>query len=286
MNSRPRGLSGTGHAITEFPTHWPDDYRELVEQRIELIESNPNIALIEQPEYKRRWNVEPWEQHEERALREWLLGRLEAPEFWSRRRADERRKLADRVRRDAEFMQVAELYRGRADFDVTALVAELVESDAVPFLPVLRYKPTGLRKRARVGATTWELQRREDATRRQSARSRCRPSTRPPTSWIRRSGVCAESWTCPRSVSSATRTPSAKRIRRLVIGWAGWDHLQQAKALAAYYVRMKEQEGWAPERLTAAPRRSARTDPVAEAVAQRARPRVRHRHGRLFRRFR
>ena len=35
----------------------------------------------------------------------------------------------------------------------------------------------------------------------------------------------------------------------LVIGWAGWDHLQQAKALAAYYVRMKEQEGWAPERL-------------------------------------
>ena len=35
----------------------------------------------------------------------------------------------------------------------------------------------------------------------------------------------------------------------LVIAWAGWDHLQQAKALAAYYVRMKEQEGWAPERL-------------------------------------
>jgi hypothetical protein len=35
----------------------------------------------------------------------------------------------------------------------------------------------------------------------------------------------------------------------MVIGWAGWDALQRAKALAAYYLRMKEQEGWSPERL-------------------------------------
>src|SRR5262249_9642965 len=35
-----------------------------------------------------------------------------------------------------------------------------------------------------------------------------------------------------------------------VIAWAGWDHLQQAKALATYYVQMKESEGWSGERLT------------------------------------
>ena len=35
-----------------------------------------------------------------------------------------------------------------------------------------------------------------------------------------------------------------------VIAWAGWDHLQQAKALATYYVQMKESEGWSKERLT------------------------------------
>ena len=35
----------------------------------------------------------------------------------------------------------------------------------------------------------------------------------------------------------------------LVIVWAGWDHLQQATALASYYLDMKENEGWAPERL-------------------------------------
>jgi hypothetical protein len=36
----------------------------------------------------------------------------------------------------------------------------------------------------------------------------------------------------------------------LVVAWAGWDHLQQAQALAAFYLNMKEQEGWLPERLT------------------------------------
>ena len=34
-----------------------------------------------------------------------------------------------------------------------------------------------------------------------------------------------------------------------VLGWAGQDHLQRARALAAYYLRMKTDEGWPPERL-------------------------------------
>ena len=35
----------------------------------------------------------------------------------------------------------------------------------------------------------------------------------------------------------------------LLIGWAGWDQLQQAKALAAWYSEVTEQEGWPVERL-------------------------------------
>ena len=62
---------------------------------------------------------------------------------------------------DAEFLQVAALYRGRPDFDVAALVAELVEAEAVPLLPILRYTPAGLRKRE-VWERTWDLQREED----------------------------------------------------------------------------------------------------------------------------
>jgi hypothetical protein len=35
----------------------------------------------------------------------------------------------------------------------------------------------------------------------------------------------------------------------LPIAWAGWNHLQQATALAGYYVDMKDGEGWDPARL-------------------------------------
>ena len=68
--------------ITELPAHWPAAYRQLVERRIAIIESDRNIALIEQPEYKRRWNTEPWEEQQERALRAWLLSRLEGSRHW------------------------------------------------------------------------------------------------------------------------------------------------------------------------------------------------------------
>jgi hypothetical protein len=132
-----------------------------VEQRIALIETNRNIGLIEQPEYKRRWNTEPWESQLERALRSWLLDRLESYFDFDGRMNGEGRptakidialisiaRLADVARQDADFMQVGELYRDNAAFDVTRLVAELVEAESVPMLPILRYKPSGLRKRA------------------------------------------------------------------------------------------------------------------------------------------
>ena len=59
--------------ITEVPAEWPEEYKKVVERRIELIESDRNIALIERPEYKRRWNTEPWDEQYEKALRSWLL---------------------------------------------------------------------------------------------------------------------------------------------------------------------------------------------------------------------
>jgi hypothetical protein len=94
--------------------------------------------------------------------------------------------LADKVRRDAEFMEVDGLYRGRPDFDLTELVVERVASESVPFLPVLRYKDSGLRKRA-IWEQVWDLQRREEkrsnrpksngARNRKWATFQCHPST-------------------------------------------------------------------------------------------------------------
>ena len=69
--------------ITEIPAHWPDAYREVVSRRIDKIASDRDIALIERPECKRRWAAESWDSQVERALRGWLLDRLEAPGFWA-----------------------------------------------------------------------------------------------------------------------------------------------------------------------------------------------------------
>ncbi len=70
-------------------------------------------------------------------------------------------KLTDVASKDADFMQVAERYRDDPAFNVLALVEELVNAETVPLLPVLRYKDTGLRKRA-AWEKSWELQRHED----------------------------------------------------------------------------------------------------------------------------
>src|ERR1019366_4592128 len=68
--------------IKEIPSHWPEAYRRLVEKRIALIESNRDIALIERPEYKRRWNLPSWREMESAALKSWLLDRIEANPIW------------------------------------------------------------------------------------------------------------------------------------------------------------------------------------------------------------
>jgi hypothetical protein len=259
--------------ITELPAHWPAAYRQLVERRVALIERDRNLALIEQPEYKRRWNTEPWEQQQGCALREWLLARLEDPRYWPAPELTSCAHLADKVHRDPEFMEVASLYRGRPDFDITELVVELVESESVPFLPVLRYKETGLRKRA-IWEQVWGLQRREDATEAEvrgqgaAAGGEAQQQTEikrrqkqevgdipVPPKYDTKDFVSTTCWrlrgkldvpkdrfiTYPFCNRDADRTP--------VIGWAGWDHLQQAQAVAGYYERMRTNEGWTDDRL-------------------------------------
>ncbi|MGJ5080242.1 BREX-2 system adenine-specific DNA-methyltransferase PglX [Bradyrhizobium sp. HKCCYLS3013] len=150
--------------ITELPTNWPPEYRDVVERRIAFIESDPAIGLIEQPEYKRRWSAPSWEDIERDAIRVWLLDRLENARFWPAGDPHilSTRALADATRRDADFLSVAELYVGHTGFDLEALVAELATTESVPFLAALRYADSGLRKHADWEAT-WDKQRVEDA---------------------------------------------------------------------------------------------------------------------------
>ena len=115
---------------------------------------------------------------QERALRRWLLDCLEGyfdldgrmngrKEVTARAELHEPRltsaaKIADLAQADKDFMQAAEVFTGRMDFDVGALVGELITAESVPALPMLRYKPAAMDKRA-AWERTWNLQRLEDA---------------------------------------------------------------------------------------------------------------------------
>jgi hypothetical protein len=266
--------------MTELPSHWPEDYRRLVERRIALIADDKYLNLIERPEYKRRWNTEPWEEQEKRALRHWLLDRLESAAYWPEPQLQTTRTLANTAQLDADFLQVADLYRGYAGFDVHGLVVELVEAEAVPFLPALRYKATGLRKRE-VWERTWELQRHEDAidaevqaalTQRLDESAEQFQARLAAEQQRRKQADIGPIPPPPKYTSADFQTSTCWRLRgpldvpkerfisypfcsrthdpMLVLGWAGWDHLQQARALAAWYTELVEQEGWSAARLT------------------------------------
>lgn len=263
--------------ITAPPSDWPNYYRQLVERRIALIEAEPNITLIEQPEYKRRWNTEPWAEQRTRALWAWLLDRLESYFDVDGRINDAGTptarlemglttvgRLADVARQDPEFLQVGELYRDDPAFDVSRLVAELVEGESVPLLPILRYKASGLLKRAE-WETTWALQRQEDAI---DARAKL-PKDHPdflteleagalkkkqvgtipvPPKYASADFLKGDSW----RLRGKLDVPKERWVSfphcegedgTALVAWAGYDHLQLARAISTFYVDVQERLG-------------------------------------------
>jgi len=253
--------------ITDIPAHWPADYRALVQKRLDEIETKQNIRLIEQPEYKRRWSTETWADQKAAALKSFLLDRLEPLFDFDGRMNDaggptatlppalvSLGEVATAARRDPLFMEAAEVFTGDIAFDPLTLVTSLVDAESVPLLPVLRYKPTGLRKRAEWQGV-WELQRREDAI---DARTSL-PADNPQhlTADDAKSLKDALKIPVPPKYTSADfLKPSYWRLRgkldvpkeRFVsfpgivgqdgtgmIAWAGLNHLQLAKAIGDFY---------------------------------------------------
>jgi len=155
--------------------------------------------------------------------------------------------IADEASGDDEFRVVASVYRGRQDFDITSLVKELVESDSVPFLPVLRYKASGLRKR-KLWENAWTNQR---------SKSDDDPldEHKAPPKYTTPDFQANEYWRLRGKLDSPKERwisyPHCERDAdpSLVVGWAGWDHVQQATALVAYYDARKK-DGWTAEHLT------------------------------------
>jgi hypothetical protein len=236
--------------ITEIPEHWPAAYRELVQRRLDLTASDPSIRLLEKPEYKRRWSQEPWEKRQERALREWLLDRVEDRRFWfdpqGRPMPRSVSQLADDVARDADAVSVLALWEGRPDVPVAQSLVRLLADEGVPFLAAYRYKDSGLRKRE-AWEETWRLQRLEDAGERVG-------QIPVPPKYTSADFRKASYWQARGKLDVPKERfilyPEAGRETdpMPLLGWAGWDHAQQSLALSLV-TGEREKDGWADERL-------------------------------------
>jgi len=266
--------------ITECPAHWPADYRALVEGRIARIQQSRDLALIERPEYKRRWAGAEWASLEKAALQDWLLNRLEAADLWPRNpqpapRLVSVRALVDALSSDEGFRRALDLYAGIAS-DAHATVLALVQQASVPYLDALRYGESGLRKRA-VWRNTWLMQRREDAidadvarqltgaatekitdeqARRKAAEVGAIPVSPKYKQEDYRDGVCwklrgALDVPKERFVSFPGLERSSDAASPMLL-WAGYDAKARALALAGYLYEMLQREGADAARLTPA----------------------------------
>lgn len=239
--------------ITELPAHWPDWYRDLVNRRIELIESDRNVGLVERPEHKRRWNRTPWGDLEQAVLRDWLLDRLEDRSLWFDGEYAVTRtvaQLADRMSTDEDWMSVARVYTGNVDVDALAVVTALVAAEHVPAQAAARYKPSGRKKRSE-WERTWELQRAEGRGE-EVGRIAVPPKYAQadfvrPSYWRQRGklDVPKERFT---SVIGAERDASSGDST-MVLAWAGFDDAQRAQALATLLFQRQTVDGWTGEQL-------------------------------------
>lgn len=244
--------------IKEVPSCWPDWYQKIVQARIEVIEKRGDLALIERPDCKRRWEVDNWKKEERSALCEWLLARIDTPEIWRSLRDGMKQprlltvsQIADVFRDDAAFKSVAELYAadhlGKPDLALADVLAEVIFSEHVPYLAAMRYTEAGLRSRNQ-WEEIWERQREEDRQDKQLINA-VPPKYKPsdfmqPSYWAQRGKLDVPR---ERFISYPEASPDADST--LLLGWAGWDHKDQAQVLFNLIEDRTQQAGWGSDRI-------------------------------------
>jgi hypothetical protein len=126
-------------------------------------------------------------------------------------------------------------------------IGEQLSSQAVPYLAAHRHTDAGLEKR-REWERVWNLQRAED-------RGETVPRFDPAPKYDQKDYRDAIFWRLrgkldvPKERFISYPGCESDEDKEPVYGWAGWNHLQQAIALATLYMKRKQGEAWGKERL-------------------------------------
>jgi hypothetical protein len=163
-----------GHErVTEIPASYSAGQRARLQQRIDLIESDLRLGLLETPPYKRRWLLPDWGAETKRAAESWLIDRLEdlfapATDNGPRGALAEAKPyrledIAAAWSRDPRVPAVAGVWAGTGlSVDLTLVAEKLLRANAVPDNPHRVYSEEGLQK-LNEWQRVWTLQDQEDA---------------------------------------------------------------------------------------------------------------------------
>lgn len=177
-----------GHErTTEIPDSYSEEHRLRLQERIDLIESDARLALLETAPYKRRWQLADWASETKKAAESWLLDRLEdlfAIDTTPRGplaepKAHRLEDIAVAWSRDPRIAAVAGLWTGTgSSVDITLVAEKLLRSNALPDNPHRLYSNEGLRKLAD-WKRVWALQDQEDAWEKAASEAKARGEQAP-----------------------------------------------------------------------------------------------------------
>ena len=149
LGIRPFEVAGKGYEgdwpVGYQPPPLPDYLRSLTEARMAIIESNPDIALLEDPLYKRRWVPPDYDKEFREAAQWWLAEKLE----WALEQHGQPislRRWARLLGQDERVNAVLEVLTGTPMFDLERELLKVIRANAVPNRPEHYLKPAGLRK--------------------------------------------------------------------------------------------------------------------------------------------
>ncbi|WP_437602993.1 BREX-2 system adenine-specific DNA-methyltransferase PglX [Sorangium sp. So ce590] len=206
--------------------------------RLSELRASEDLTMLEQPLYKRQWrdtddNLDEFafrRNHDETRHAQWLLDSIECEMH------------------DIAPVRPSEIGRRTKTKIEGAASQTLLESDAVAYMAALRHSPSGLDKRA-IWEQTWDLQRREDAGEKVGeipVPPKYDPKDYRDPVYYRLRGKLD----VPKERFISYPGCESDQDGEPVYGWAGWNHLQQAQALAALYQKRKQEEAWGKDRLT------------------------------------
>jgi hypothetical protein len=230
------------------PTAWFERHGynlpKASERALDDLNLPPEARLIEQPTFKRRWVLPDWQKSLEDAVYRQLQDLLERQMQTSSKVLGVREM--ERQAKTPEVVAVGSLVMG-ADCDPRDFVTDFLAREAVPFLAAYRHTASGLEKHAQ-WQRVWSLQRAED-------RGEKVPPFDPPPKYDPKDYRDPTAWRLrgkldvPKERFISYPGCESDEDKEPVYGWAGWNHLQQAIALATLYLKRKQGEAWGKERL-------------------------------------